>query len=104
VEKKTKKPGIFWKILLVIIMAHGMTCVTLSYILAWTGHEQTVEMVSQTLVTEILAPFVAGILSKTIENIFEKNKLSFSEPIKDLEKIRETEYADDISEIGGGND
>lgn len=103
-KEKLKKPGTFWKILLVITMLHGMICVTLSYILAWTGHDQTVEMVSQTLVTEILAPFVAGMITKTVENVFEKNKLSFSEPIKDLEKIRETEYADDISEIGGEND
>ena len=103
-KERLKKPGIFWKILLILIMLHGMACVTLSYILAWTGHDQTVEMVSQTLVTEVLAPFIAGMISKTIENVFEKNKLAFSEPIDALKKIRETEYADDISGIGGEDD
>ena len=103
--KTMKKIGkIFWKALLILIEAHGMACVTMSYILAWTNHEQVVDSVSQTLVAEILAPFVAGMMTKTIENIFQKNKLSFSEPLDALKEIRETEFADDVSGIGGDDD
>lgn len=81
-----KKIGkIFWKALLILIEIHGMACVTMSYILAWTNHEQVVDSVSQSIVSEILAPFVAGMITKTVENVFEKNTLSFSRPIRNEE-------------------
>ncbi len=54
---------------------------SMSYILAWMEHTQVVESVSSTIITEIVAPVVVYGATKTIENIFEKNRLKFSEPI-----------------------
>lgn len=53
----------------------------MSYILAWMEHTQVVESVSSTIITEIVAPIVVYGFTKTVENIFEKNRLKFSEPI-----------------------
>lgn len=88
---KKKISGLFWKILIAVPVIHGMVCVTMSYILAWRDHSQVVEGVSQTIVSEILAPIVVGFITKTIENIFEKNKLAFSEPIELAEKEEQQE-------------
>lgn len=86
-KKRRKSGAMFWKLLLFITVLHGLTCVTMSYLLAWAGHEQVVEMVSQTVVTEIIAPLVVGLTTRTIENIFEKNRLSFSTPLDSIEQV-----------------
>lgn len=84
VSKKRKRPGgVFFKSLISIVVLHGMACVTMSYLLAWMEHTQVVETVSSTIITEIVAPIVIYGFTKTIENIFQKNKLSFSEPVGD---------------------
>lgn len=79
--KRKKKAGIFFKILVAAVVVHGMICVSMSYILAWMERTQVVEGVSSTIITEIIAPIVVYGITKTIENIFSKNKLAFSEPI-----------------------
>ncbi len=82
VSKKRKRPGgVFFKSLVSIVVLHGMACVTMSYLLAWMEHTQVVETVSSTIITEIVAPIIVYGFTKTIENIFEKNRLSFSEPV-----------------------
>lgn len=79
--RKKKPGGRFFKWLVSLVVFHGMGCVSMSYVLAWTEHTQAVEGVSSTIITEIVAPIVVYGATKTIENVFEKNKLKFSEPI-----------------------
>lgn len=96
--KRKKKPvGLFFKILVGLVVGHGMICVSMSYVLAWMEHTQVVEGVSSTIITEIVAPIVVYGATKTIENVFEKNKLKFSEPlskvapVQPVEEMEETE-------------
>lgn len=60
----------------------------MSYALAWMEHTQVVEGVSSTIITEIVAPIVVYGFTKTVENIFEKNRLRFSEPIEVAASVR----------------
>lgn len=71
------------KVLTFIVVGHGLVCITTSYVLAWLGKANVLETLSGVLASEVIAPIVIYGVTKTIENIFEKNKLSFSEPIKD---------------------
>lgn len=96
-RKRKKIAGLFWKALIVAIEIHGMSCVTMSYVLAFMYHDQVVETVSATIVTEIIAPAIVGIISKTLENIFEKNELSFSKPIA---KAKESEDKEEEESVG----
>lgn len=82
VSKQKKKGGAFFKRLVFIVVGHGMVCVTMSYVLAWKDHMQVVEGLSSTIITEIVAPVIIYGFTKTIENIFQKNELAFSKPIK----------------------
>lgn len=79
--KKKKAGGLFFKVLVALVVGHGMVCVSMSYALAWMEHTQVVEGVSSTIITEIVAPIIVYGFTKTVENIFQKNKLKFSEPI-----------------------
>lgn len=80
-KKRKRLGGAFFKMLVSIVVLHGMSCVTMSYLLAWMEHTQVVETVSSTIITEIVAPIIVYGFTKTVENIFEKNRLSFSEPV-----------------------
>jgi len=80
-KKKKKLFSTMGKILLGIIIIHGMMMITASYVLSFMDKDPVCE-VSVVLITEIVAPYVTYMLTKTVENIFEKNKLTFSEPIK----------------------
>ena len=82
-RKKCKKTGRFFKVLVAGVVGHGIVCVTMSYILAWTEHTQVVEGLSSTIITEIIAPIIVYGVTKTVENVFQKNKLAFSEPINE---------------------
>ena len=79
--KNRKGRGNFFKVLVSIVILHGMICVSMSYALAWQEHSQVVEGVSSTIITEIVAPIVIYGFTKTVENIFQKNELAFSKPI-----------------------
>ena len=76
-----KAGGRFFKFMVSAVILHGMVCVSMSYALAWREHTQVVESVSSTIITEIVAPVVVYGFTKTVENIFEKNRLAFSEPV-----------------------
>lgn len=94
--KNRKKPGgRFFKWLISLVVLHGMACVSMSYALAWMEHTQVVEGVSSTIITEIVAPIVVYGATKTIENIFEKNKLKFSEPIGVVAPVQLVERMED---------
>lgn len=80
--KSMKKPT-YLKGLVFLIELHGITCVTISYVLAWQDKVSTNESLSATIVTEIVAPLITYAISKTVENIFEHNHLRFSEPIEE---------------------
>lgn len=84
---KSKKGGRFFKIMISAVIAHGMICVSMSYALAWWEHTQVVETVSSTIITEIVAPVIVYGFTKTVENIFQKNKLKFSSPIEHKENV-----------------
>lgn len=70
-----------------IVLAHGLIMVTMSYVLAWFGKD-SVDSVSITLITEIVAPLCLYMGTNCIMNIFEKNELSFSKPIQ-MQKVQE---------------
>lgn len=96
VSKQKKKGGAFFKWLVAIVVGHGMVCVTMSYALAWKDHMQVVEGVSSAIITEIIAPIIIYGFTKTIENIFQKNELAFSKPIKSEMSAR----AEESEELG----
>lgn len=79
------------KIATTVIVAHGLILSTASYVLAAMGKEP-VESVSVAIITEIVAPMVTYGITKTVENIFEKNKLKFSTPIKSVVEESEEEF------------
>ncbi|MCM1387337.1 MAG: hypothetical protein NC231_08425 [Bacillus sp. (in: Bacteria)] len=70
----------------------------MSYVLAWREHSQIAEGVSSTIITEIVAPILVYGFTKTVENIFEKNRLAFSEPIGDVKHKDYVESEDSESE------
>lgn len=70
-----------------VVLAHGLIMVTMSYVLAWFGKD-SVDSVSITLITEIVAPLCLYMGTNCIMNIFEKNELSFSKPIQ-MQKVQE---------------
>lgn len=80
-QKPKNVGGNFFKLLVSAVVIHGMICVSMSYVLAWLEHTQVVESVSSTIITEIIAPIIVYGFTKTVENIFQKNELSFSKPI-----------------------
>lgn len=83
--KRKRVSGFFFKALVSTVILHGMICVSMSYVLAWQEHTQIVEGVSSTIITEIVAPILIYGFTKTVENIFQKNRLAFSKPINDAE-------------------
>lgn len=58
-----------------VILIHGLLCITDSHLLAWLGRVDTLENLSSTQTTEIVAPILVYGFTKTIENIFEKNNI-----------------------------
>lgn len=64
----------FMKVMTFIIIMHGLTMITLSYILAFNDKMTIAEGLSQTVVQEIIGPFVVYGITKTIENVSKYNK------------------------------
>lgn len=86
---RKRKKVTFPKILVSAVVAHGMVLTTLSYVLSFLDKEP-VASVSETIVTEILAPTVAYIIGNVFLNVFEKNVTKVSHPIsylKDKEEV-----------------
>lgn len=72
--KKLKKfVDSFMKILVVIVVTHGLICISLSYVLAFLGYSEVVESLSSTMVTEVIAPVTIYGITKTIENVSKYN-------------------------------
>lgn len=61
------------KILVVIVVFHGLICISLSYVLAFLGYQEVVESLSSTMVTEVIAPVTIYGITKTVENISKYN-------------------------------
>ena len=76
-EKKIKRKAPlfdgFMKVLVMVIVIHGLACVTASYVLAYRGCIQALETLSETLVHEIMGPVIAYGITKTIENVSKYN-------------------------------
>ncbi len=92
-----KKPVIntFTKLLVSLVVFHGMVMTTLSYVLSAFGHDP-VQNVSVAIITEIIAPIVTYLVTNVVQNIFEHNKLSFSTPIVASE-MEVTTLSNDVS-------
>lgn len=72
--KRLKLFDSFMKLITFVVIMHGLTMVTFSYILAFMDKMQIAESLSQTVVTEIIGPFTVYGITKTIENISKYNK------------------------------
>ena len=71
---KTKKFfDSFMKILVFLVVAHGLVCISLSYVLAFMGYAEVVESLSSTMVTEVVGPVTIYGITKTIENVSKYN-------------------------------
>lgn len=104
-KRASKKVRIdtFVKAATTVVLLHGLTMVTMSYVLAWFEKDTVVD-VSTTLITEIVAPLCLYMGTNCIMNIFEKNRLSFSTPIQMQEIVDEIEMqtkADGTDEVAG---
>ena len=84
-QKKRPKIDTFPKLLVTLIVLHGMLCVTASYVFAFFDKVPN-ESLSITIVGEIIAPVLSYIIANVFSNIFEKNKLSFSTPLSTYEQ------------------
>ena len=78
---KKVKLNTFPKLIVTLVIGHGMLLTTASYVLAFFDHDPVVD-VSSTIVREIVAPVIVYLASNTILNIFEKKKLVFSVPLE----------------------
>jgi len=76
-----RKKITFPKLLVSVVIAHGMVLTTLSYVLSFMGKE-SVASVSEVIVKEILAPTVAYIIGNVFLNVFEKNVTKLSKPVE----------------------
>lgn len=72
-DKAKKFFNSFMKILVAIVVAHGLVCITLSYVLAFLGYSEVVESLSSTMVTEVIGPVTIYGITKTIENVSKYN-------------------------------
>ena len=100
-KKKKVSLNTYAKVATTAVLAHGMILTSCSYVLSWIGMDPVVD-VSSTIVKEIVAPLVVYLGTNTIMNIFEKNKLSFSEPINStvISKDGTTHKASDDEAVG----
>lgn len=83
------------KLITLIIVVHGLICISLSYVLAFKGLDPVVN-VSETLITEIVAPIITFLITHSVENIFKYNKLSFSEPLEYIYKTKDEKKSNDV--------
>lgn len=71
--KRLKMFDSFMKVITFAVVFHGLSMVTLSYILAFMDKIQIAESLSQTVVSEIIAPVTVYGITKTFENISKYN-------------------------------
>ena len=58
------------------------------------------ETVSSTMVSEIIAPIVTYGITKTVENVFEKNYFSFSSPVSNVDSYYCSNIKQDNNTMG----
>lgn len=80
----------FMKVLVLIVVLHGLGCVTTSYVFAWYGVMEPLKSLSETIAREIVAPVVVYGMTKTIENVSKYNDW--------LEKSLEAKYLGETME------
>lgn len=61
------------KLLISVIIIHGMLCITTSYVLTFMGYESALESLSSTMASEIVAPVVTYGVTKLFENALKYN-------------------------------
>ena len=86
IDKLSKFVDSYMKILVLIVVSHGLICITLSYILAFLGASDVVESLSSTMVTEVIAPVTIYGITKTVENVSKYNNW--------IEKFKENDHED----------
>lgn len=73
IQKKVAIFDSFMKVLVIIIVGHGLLGVTASYVLAFCGYENALETLSETLIHEVMGPVVTYGFTKMIENVSKYN-------------------------------
>lgn len=92
-KKHSKTRAKFYKCLLVIVEIYAMSLIGMSYYLAYLGHTELLENLSQTITKVIVYPFIAYTINRTIENYAEHNITQFHKPLSEA-PIEESEEAD----------
>ncbi len=72
-QKKVRLFDSFMKVLVGIIVLHGLLCVTASYVLAYKGYVDALENLSSTMVHEIMGPVITYGFTKMVENVSKYN-------------------------------
>lgn len=83
----TKRFDSFIKILVFIVVIHGLCMITWSYILATIGVLEIAEELSKTIVLQIIAPVIIYGLTKTVENIFKYNNFWDSQQTDTVDEV-----------------
>ncbi len=73
IQKKAALFDSFMKVLVIIIVGHGLLGVTASYVLAFCGYENALEALSETLIHEVMGPVVTYGFTKMVENVSKYN-------------------------------
>lgn len=89
-KRKKKTRAMFYKCLLVIVEIYAMTLIGMSYYLAYLGHTELLENLSQTITKVIVYPFIAFTINRTVENFAEHNITQFHKPLSET-PIEESE-------------
>lgn len=72
-EKRIRFFDSYMKILVFLIVLHGLCCVTASYVYAWHGIMEPLQSLSETIAREIVAPVITYGLTKMVENVSKYN-------------------------------
>ena len=63
----------FMKLLVTIVVVHGLMCITASYVMAFMGYADALENLSSTMASQIVAPVVTYGVTKMVENVSKYN-------------------------------
>ena len=85
-KSRKKKRAVFYKCLLVFTELYAMALIGMSYYLAYLGHTEVLESLSQTITKVIIYPFVAFTINRTVENLAEHNISKFHKPLSEEPK------------------
>lgn len=88
-KKRKKRRAVFYKGLLIVTEVYAMFLIGMSYYLAYLGHTEVLENLSQTITKVIVYPFIAFTINRTVENFAEHNISSFHKPLSEEPKGEE---------------